>query len=143
MAAHETPQAWSTVADASFVLLGTYRKSGEIVATPVWVAADGDQLVVTTERSTGKVKRLRNDSRVTLQPCSRMGKAEPDSVVVEGRAQIAGPDSGQPSAVKALRGKYKLEFVLITGFERFMRRVQRKPGDRVIVRISPAASASA
>ena len=129
---------WSEIASSSFVSLGTFRRNGEQVSTPVWIARDGDELVVTTERNTGKVKRLRNNDRVTLRPCSRMGAVEPDAITVEGRARIAGPSTDDAGASTALRRKYGWQFRAVLGFEAFLRRAQRRPGDRVIVRISRA-----
>lgn len=129
---------WDAASRASFVLLGTFRRSGEKVAVPVWVAADGDELVVTSERSTGKVKRLRNDPRVTLTPCGRMGSPTPGAVTVEGRGRISGAAADDPAAGSALGRKYGLQYRLILGVERLVRRLQRRDGDRVILRIRPA-----
>lgn len=129
---------WREIASSSFVSLGTFRRNGEEVSTPVWIARDGDELVVTTERNTGKVKRLRNDPTVTLRPCSRMGAVEPDAITVRARARIAGPSTEDRRADAALRRKYGWQFRAIIGFESLMRRVQRRAGDRVILRISRA-----
>ena len=114
---------WREIASSPFVSLATFKR-------------DGDELVVTTERKTGKVKRLRNDDRVTLRPCSRMGAVEPDAVVVQARGRIAGPSTDDRRADAALRRKYGWQFRAIIGFEAFVRRLQRRPGDRVILRIS-------
>jgi len=49
------------LAGAAYVQLTTFRRSGEPVRTPVWVAPavdDGDHLVVITVDDTGKTKRL-------------------------------------------------------------------------------------
>jgi PPOX class probable F420-dependent enzyme len=141
----QTPPAsasdWARVAAASFVSLGTFRRSGVMVATPVWIAADGESLVVTTERATGKVKRVRNDGAVQLRPCSRMGAVDPDAPVVHAVATIASDTADERSAVAALKQKYGLQFRLFLGVERLVRRLQRRPGDRVILRIVPAATA--
>lgn len=127
---------WREIAASPFVSLGTFRRNGAEVATPVWVARDGDDLVVTTERATGKVKRVRNDGRVTLRPCSRMGAVAPDAITIEAHARIAGPAVDDQRATAALRRKYGWEYRAILGFEALLRRVQRRPGDRVILRIS-------
>lgn len=127
---------WREIASSPFVSLGTFRRNGVEVAVPVWIARDGDELVVTSERNTGKVKRLRNDARVTLRPCSRMGTVEPDAIVVAARGRVAGPATEDARADAALRRKYGLQFRAILGFEALVRRIQRKPGDRVILRIS-------
>ncbi|KZE37683.1 PPOX class F420-dependent oxidoreductase [Microbacterium sp. T32] len=130
---------WREIAASPFVSLGTFRRNGEEVATPVWIARDGDELVVTTERNTGKVKRVRNDARVTLRPCSRMGAVAPDAITVQAHARIAGPSTEDQRADAALRRKYGWQFRAITGFEALMRRLQRRAGDRVILRISRGA----
>ncbi|HSK58696.1 MAG TPA: pyridoxamine 5'-phosphate oxidase family protein [Actinomycetospora sp.] len=60
------PPDLAALGDESFVSLTTSRRTGDAVATPVWVArddaADGT-LVVTTPASSGKVERLRRDPR--------------------------------------------------------------------------------
>ncbi|BFM23511.1 PPOX class F420-dependent oxidoreductase [Microbacterium sp. che218] len=130
---------WREIAASDFVTFGTYRRNGELVAVPVWIARHGDELVVTSERTTGKVKRLRNDSRVVLRPCSRMGKVEPDAITVEAHARIAGPAQDDRGADSALKRKYGWQYRAIIGFEAIVRKVQRKPGDRVILRVSRTA----
>ncbi|WP_307480396.1 PPOX class F420-dependent oxidoreductase [Microbacterium trichothecenolyticum] len=127
---------WREIAASPFVSLGTYRKNGDVVAVPVWIAREGDELVVTSERNTGKVKRLRNDGRVTLRPCSRMGAVAPDAITVQARPRIAAAAPEDRRADAVLHRKYGLQYRLILGFEAHVRRVQHKPGDRVIIRIS-------
>ena len=56
-----------------YVNLATFRKSGKEVRTPVWIAPDGDRLYVYTNRTMGKVKRIRNSGRVCLAPCDVRG----------------------------------------------------------------------
>ena len=127
---------WREIAASPFVSLGTFRRNGAVVAVPVWIARDGDELVVTSERNTGKVKRLRNDPRVTVRPCSRMGSVEPDAITVAAHGRVAGPATDDPRADSALRRKYGLQYRAILGFEALVRKIQRRPGDRVILRIS-------
>ncbi|MFJ4038844.1 PPOX class F420-dependent oxidoreductase [Microbacterium sp. NPDC090007] len=127
---------WREIAASPFVTFGTYRRNGALVSVPVWIARDGDELVVTSERATGKVKRLRNDARVVLRPCSRGGAVEPDAITVEAHGRVAGPATEDARADTALHRKYGWQYRAILGFERLMRRVQRRPGDRVILRIS-------
>lgn len=129
----DSSDAWSQIATSSFVSLGTFRKTGQLVVTPVWIARDGDELVVTTERATGKVKRLRLNSQVTLQPCSRMGRIEPGSVPIVAHGRVVEDDQRANSALAA---KYGFQFHAILSVERLVRRVQRRPGKRVIVRLT-------
>lgn len=68
------------VAEARYVLLTTFTKDGRPKPTPVWVARDGDRLLVISEEKAWKVKRIRNTPRVTLTPCDMRGKPQGDSV---------------------------------------------------------------
>ena len=60
-----------------YVSLVTFRRDGRPVATPVWFAAIGDEFGVITETNVGKVKRIRNNSRVTVQVCDYSGNVVP------------------------------------------------------------------
>ena len=56
-----------------FISLMTYRRSGDGVATPVWFAMDGSQIVVGTFANAGKAKRLRHTEQVQIAPCNFRG----------------------------------------------------------------------
>ena len=116
-----------------FVPLTTFRRSGAGVPTPVWVAQDGDALVVITPAESGKVKRLRNDPRVELQPCGRTGRVAPGAPVTTGRAGIV-TDPAETARLTALfPRKYRVEYHVIMAVERVLAR-RRVP--RVLVRIA-------
>lgn len=69
-----TEQAWPPeIEQAEFISLTTFRRSGVAVATTVWFVVDANALLVTTMDTTGKAKRLRHTSRVTLCVCDRRG----------------------------------------------------------------------
>lgn len=71
--------------DEPYLSLTTYRRSGVPVPTPVWAACDGDRLVVWTGADSGKVKRLRHTSRVTIAPCDVRGRLHGDPVPASAR----------------------------------------------------------
>jgi PPOX class probable F420-dependent enzyme len=96
----------SSLADAPFVLLTTFRRSGVGVSTPVWVGADGDELLVTTRGTTGKVKRIRNNPRVTLVVCDRVGNVSPGAIAVEANAVIETDDAAIARLVEVIEHKY-------------------------------------
>ena len=120
--------------DEAFVSLTTFRKSGVPVSTPVWIARDGDALIVTTPTESGKVKRLRNDTRVELRPCSRMGKPTDDSGPVSAVASITGDAPSINRLTALFRKKYGLEYYIVMVVEAIAAK-RRKP--RVILRIVP------
>jgi uncharacterized protein len=116
------------VAGERFVSLTTFRRDGTPVATPVWIARDGDALVVTTPADSGKVKRLRRDPRVEMQSCDRRGRVPEGAVPVAGVAEVVAPESRH---VAVLRHKYGTEYRIITAVERLVRGRR----ERVILRI--------
>ncbi|HEU5381629.1 MAG TPA: PPOX class F420-dependent oxidoreductase [Ktedonobacteraceae bacterium] len=67
------------------VLLTSFRRNGQEVSTPVGLAVVGNKAYFTTWSTTGKVKRLAHNPRVTLTPCTRQGK--PLGATVEGSAR--------------------------------------------------------
>ena len=86
-----------------YVLVTTFRKSGAPVATPVWVARDGDELVIWSVLDTGKIKRIRNNSAVELAECDFRGN--PSGPTVKGTARLLeGQDSDR--ARQLIRSKY-------------------------------------
>ncbi len=117
-----------------FVSLTTYRRTGEGVPTPVWIAPALGGLVVTTPAGSGKVKRLRRDPRVELRPCSRRGTIAPNAPHATGQAQIVTDPAQVEVATTALARKYGWEYRLIMLIERVMRRGK---AERVILRLTP------
>jgi uncharacterized protein len=51
---------FAALGDEPFLSLTTFSKSGERVSSAMWVARDGDALIMFTPESSGKVQRLRN-----------------------------------------------------------------------------------
>jgi PPOX class probable F420-dependent enzyme len=97
------------LAQEEFVSLTTYRRSGDEVSVPVWIApatdARGGLLVTTIERS-GKVKRLRRDRRVRLRPCDRRGAVAANAPTVAAQADIIGAAGEVRRMREAIRAKY-------------------------------------
>jgi PPOX class probable F420-dependent enzyme len=88
-----------------YVLLTTFRKDGRAVSTPIWVMPDGaGQIAFWTVKASGKVKRIRNSGRVTVQACDLRGNnAHGD--VVEGEARFGDRDD-RTRVAAALARKY-------------------------------------
>ncbi len=57
-----------------YISLVTFKRSGERVSTPLWFAVDGEKLYAYSERDAGKMKRIRNNSRVEVAVCTYNGK---------------------------------------------------------------------
>ena len=91
------------LATSSYVLLTTFRRDGRPVPTPVWVVRIGDELVVWSSPTAGKIKRIRRDPHIEIGPCTRGGK--PLGRPIAGSARIL-DDSELDAVMPALIGKY-------------------------------------
>jgi len=120
-----------------YLNLETFKKSGEGVKTPVWFAADpsapldasGAKLFVYTIGVSGKVKRIRNNPRVRIAPCTAGGKllgdwVEAQAEIVTGEEAVRGMD--------LLNKKYFPWKQLLGVFAFFSRR------ERIVFAIRPA-----
>lgn len=129
--------SFSAMGDEKFVSLTTFRKSGEPVSTTVWVANDGDDLIVTTQNGTGKVKRIRGNPRVELRPSNRMGKVSDDAPVVAGNAIIVDNDTSRAHQVEVFHKKYGFQYRIFMFIEQ---RGSSGGKNRVTLRIAPTES---
>ncbi len=73
--------------NAKYVQLTTFRKDGTPVATPLWAALEGEELLMWTATDSWKVKRLRRNPAVIVQACDIRGK-ETHGEPVHGTAVI-------------------------------------------------------
>jgi uncharacterized protein len=120
---------------SEYVSLTTFRRTGDPVATPVWAAAIGPELVVWTRADSGKVKRLRHTSRVTVAPCDVRGRLLGPAVEATGSFV---PEEEWPRALAALRRRYGLRFRVGLVASRGWSRITRPGTQRhAILRISP------
>ncbi|MFM7892291.1 MAG: PPOX class F420-dependent oxidoreductase [Actinomycetota bacterium] len=93
-----------------YVSLVTFRRDGRAVPTPVWFAAVGDEFGVITETNVGKVKRIRNNPRVTVQVCDVGGKlSESHSALPATARLVSGADAVRVR--KAIGRKYGTVYV--------------------------------
>ena len=96
---------FETLAASRYVSITTFRGDGTPVATPVWVARDGDTLLVVTGAESGKVRRIRANASVTLAPCDVRGRVHGDALA--GRAVVL--DASETRRVtRAIRRRYGL-----------------------------------
>lgn len=121
-----------------YIVLTTFRKSGEGVGTAVWFADVAGKLYVYTGGNTGKAKRIRNNPRVTVAPGTIRGAVT--GPAIEGRARILTPGEGA-AANKALSRKYWIMRPLNDGMNKLLGvfRRRREPANIVYLEIAPLA----
>ncbi len=100
------PQLIHIVAAAKYAALTTWRRNGAPIVTPVWIAPDGDELVVISEDNAGKIKRLNRGGPVALQPCSMRGELVPGSPVISGTGRVVREPAEVRAVQRAIRAKY-------------------------------------
>src|SRR5689334_22726820 len=109
--------AWSEVGRSPYVSFTSYRKDGTPVSAPVWIAPDGDDLYFFSDTGAFKVKRIRNNPAVTLQPCDVRGRIKDGAPVVSGLAEVL--DHAESSRVRRIvNRKYRVMGTLGTVFSR-------------------------
>lgn len=102
--AEPTASGFAHLAGHKYALLVTYRKSGEGVPTPVWFGVDEDgRFYCRTGKIAAKAKRIRNNPRARVAPCSVRGV--PKGPYAEGTARICG-EADQEHAERAIQSNY-------------------------------------
>ena len=103
-------------ARSRYLNLGTYRRSGAAVDTPLWFALRAGELVVFTQGGSGKVKRLRASPRARVAPCDVRGRLEGEWQAA--RAQIVADRASAEAGLDALRARYGWQFRALETFAR-------------------------
>jgi PPOX class probable F420-dependent enzyme len=123
------------ITDEKYVLLTTFRKNGDGVATPVWIVALPDGTAgLTTEVDSGKVKRIRNNPSVTLQPCNLRGKVTADAEAVTATAEVLLGADARP-VTKAVRRKYRVAILLLDVGTLFRKLFRRPEAEECAIRL--------
>ncbi len=86
------------LAAAAYVSIESYRRDDAAVRTPVWITADA-----------GKLKRIRNNSKVRLAKCDASGNLEGDWVEAQGR--ILDSPAALKAQLRRLRAKYGWKYL--------------------------------
>jgi uncharacterized protein len=90
----------------NYLSIETFRKNGQGVKTPVWFVLHGGIFYVYTEADSGKVKRIRNNSRVRLAVCDMRGNVK--GSWIDATATLVDGDE-QRAADRLLDQKYFLK----------------------------------
>ncbi len=102
-------------AQATYVSLATYRRNGQAVRTPVWIAGSAPHFYVFSAPS-GKTKRIRANPQVALAHCDARGGSLGQWVTA--RAQLVTDPATVAAGYAALRRKYGWQMWLIDLFSK-------------------------
>jgi uncharacterized protein len=113
--------AEQAISQEKYVSVATFRKTGVAVATPTWIVpVDAGRVGLLTSSASGKAKRLRNNSSVTLQPCDVRGRVRAGTTPVTGTVELvtSGPD------FQALTSRMKAKYGLMVPIMRLVDNVR-------------------
>lgn len=91
-------------AEARYVSLRTYRKTGTPVDTAVWIAAHDDSFYIFSAADAGKIKRLRHTRRIGLAECDVRGHVS--GPWVEAEATLVAEETHPEEVQQAFVRKY-------------------------------------
>jgi uncharacterized protein len=114
------------------ISLETYRRNGQPVRTPVWFLRENGLLYVYTDDSTGKVKRLRRNSKVKVAPSHFRGKPKADYIDAQAHIETAS------DFVDRYHAKIYKQYGWQATLTRMLNRFSRSKAHDVIIVIRPS-----
>ena len=108
---------FNKILDSRTINITTYKKSGDVVHTPVWVVTDGTLGYVRTSKSSGKAKRIKNNHRAVIATCTSSGKITGDKIEIKAEVMELSRQDYE-SINKKFRTKYNLLYFAMRLFRR-------------------------
>lgn len=93
-----------------YLSITSFKRDGTPVATPVWFAEHDGTLLVETDASSGKVKRIRRDPAIRIAVCTASGRLRGDQVPATAEL-LADFEIG--GAERLIKRKYRADLVII------------------------------
>lgn len=125
-------QDWQALAKHAYMSLATFKKNGDKVAVPVWLAAESEAIYVWTNSESFKVKRLRNNPACELTPCNANGKKLLGKTVKGKASFLSGAEMERGENL--IKAKYGWQFHLIKFINKHFRGVKQT----TVIKILPA-----
>jgi PPOX class probable F420-dependent enzyme len=105
------------------IVIESYRKNGEPVRTTVWFVEDNGILYVRTDNRTGKVKRIRRNSKVRIALSNARGTLKSDWIDATAHVRVGADNEHIYSMLKK---KYGIMWKAVRILQKFSRK-QAKP----------------
>lgn len=122
------------LAEQQYIELTTFRRNGAGIATPVWIAPDGTDLVVISVDDTGKTKRLGHTARVEMRPCSVRGEVAVGAPRYVGHASVHRDAAAIARVKRAIGAKYGWWYRALNLVEPVLVRLPgRKPRAAIVI----------
>lgn len=126
-----------SLAEEKYLSFTTFRRSGEAVATPVWVVGlDDGRLGFWTSSGSGKAKRLGHTAAVVVQPSDGRGNAKDGTTPTDATAELVSSGPAFDEVKRKIVAKYGFmtKITRVLGTLGGIVKGKRIPyGDRVVV----------
>jgi hypothetical protein len=101
------------IRSARYVSLTSFKRDGQPVHVPVWIAPLPDgRAGFTTGSDSYKVKRITNHPGIVLRPCDMRGRVADDAQSVAATAVVAADGPDDEAVRSAISQKYGIQFRL-------------------------------
>ncbi|HET6211086.1 MAG TPA: PPOX class F420-dependent oxidoreductase [Jatrophihabitans sp.] len=98
-----------SIGEQKYVSVTTYRRSGAPVSTATWITPlDGGRVGFWTSSASGKAKRLRNNSQLTLRPSDQRGRPKPGTTELSGTAVLLTSGPEWDAIHRQIKAKYRV-----------------------------------
>ena len=118
-------------ANAKYVSLITFRKTGKEVRTPVWIAPLEGKHYVFSEATAGKMKRLKNNPAIKMALCDVRGKILEDTWL-SGEARVV----DEPDHLNAIYGSFNRKYGLVMRVTDFFSKLSGRYNNRAMIEIT-------
>lgn len=120
---------------AKYISFTSFKRNGDAVALPVWVVPFEGGYAFTTEESSYKVKRIRNNPKVTVQASTFRGKVLSGSIAYEGTAEVL-DSAGSHRVRTAIKGKYRIVYILAIAPGEWIAKLRKKSAEPVAIKVT-------
>src|SRR5215471_8740994 len=119
-----TAPSLEELAAERYVSLITFRRNGNEVPTPIWVAACEGKLYAVTNGTSVKMKRLKANDRIRLAACDARGRVRGEWV--EGHGRRVDDSVLMERAQRALQRKYGWQVAVLKFFSALFGRAKHR-----------------
>jgi PPOX class probable F420-dependent enzyme len=112
------------LAGERYVSLVTFRRNGNGVPTPIWVAAHDGKLYAVTNGTSIKMKRLKANDRIRLAACNARGQVRGEWA--EGHGRRVDDVGLMQRAQQALESKYGWQVAVLKFFSTLFGRARHR-----------------
>jgi uncharacterized protein len=133
---HQQTAVQPPVFGGKYLSITSFKRDGSGVATPVWFVQEDGRLLIQTDATSGKVKRIRRNPHVLVGPCTASGRLLADPVPAQ--AELL-PDAKVGRVERLLAAKYRIDLLVIRpirSLQAALRRGRPRPKP-VILAINP------